>query len=198
MSEMPAERAGRAYPSALRWLGLSALVIGLDQLSKALIVSHLELFERHELVPFLEVTRLHNRGAAFSFLNDAGGWQRYLFVILGLAVSAGIVFWLGRLALARASLLASGLALILGGALGNVIDRLTRGYVVDFVHVHWETLSASARFTSFPAFNVADSAITIGAALLILDSLIESRRPKPVEPAPADLPPVPPVDPGAP
>ena len=197
MSEMLPERVGRASPTALRWLALSALVIGLDQLTKALIVSHLELFERHALVPLLEITRLHNRGAAFSFLNDAGGWQKYLFVILGLGVSAGIVFWLSRLALARASLLASGLALILGGALGNVVDRLGRGYVVDFVHVHWETLWASARFTSFPAFNVADSAITIGAALLILDSLLESRRPKAVEPAPAGAPPVPPADPDA-
>ena len=197
MTEMPAERVVPASPSALRWLALSALVIGFDQLTKALIVSRLELFERHELVPLLEITRLHNRGAAFSFLNDAGGWQKYLFVILGLAVSIGIVFWLSRLALARASLLASGLALIMGGAIGNVIDRLTRGYVVDFIHVHWESLWASARFTSFPAFNVADSAITIGAALLILDSLLESRRPRAAEAPPADAPPAPPTDPGA-
>ena len=197
MSEMPAERANRASPTALRWLVLSVLVIGFDQLTKALIVSRLELFERHELAPLLEITRLHNRGAAFSFLNDAGGWQKYLFVILGLGVSAGIVFWLSRVALARSSLLASGLALIMGGAIGNVIDRLMRGYVVDFIHVHWESLWATARFTSFPAFNVADSAITIGAALLILDSLLESRRPRLAEAPPAEAPPAPPAGPGA-
>jgi len=197
VSELPAERAGRASPSALRWVTLSALVIGFDQLTKALIVSRLQLFERHELLPLLEITRLHNRGAAFSFLNDAGGWQKYLFVTLGLTVSVGIVFWLSRLALARASLLASGLALIMGGAIGNVIDRLTRGYVVDFIHAHWESLLPTAHFTSFPAFNVADSAITIGAALLILDSLLESRRPKVAGAPPIDAPPAPPADPGA-
>lgn len=162
--------------SGLRWLGLSAIVIALDQLSKALIVARFELFERAPVLPLLEITRLHNRGAAFSFLNDAGGWQKYLFVILGLVVSAGIVFWLSRLAFERTALLGGGLALIMGGALGNVIDRLARGYVVDFIHVHWESLAANARFTSFPAFNIADSAITVGAALLILDSLLESRR----------------------
>ncbi len=191
MSETSPGGSGSKAPSALRWVGLSALVIALDQLTKMLIVSHLELFERHPLVPLLEITRLHNRGAAFSFLNDAGGWQKYLFVALGLGVSAGIVFWLSRLALARAGLLASGLALIMGGAVGNVIDRLTRGYVVDFIHVHWETLAPAMRFTSFPAFNVADSAITVGAALLILDSLLESRRPRAAEAAPAGTPPPP-------
>lgn len=195
MSQTPSVHDPVATPSALRWLWLSVLVIGCDQLTKALIVAHLELFERHEVVPLLEITRLHNLGAAFSFLNDAGGWQRYLFVVLGLAVSGGIVYWLSRPALARSALLGSGLALIMGGAIGNVIDRLTRGYVVDFVHVHWESLFASARYTSFPAFNVADAAITVGAALLILDSLLESRRPRAAagsgEPGP------PPAAPGA-
>jgi signal peptidase II len=157
-------------PTALRWLWLSALVIGLDQASKALIAARLELFERHPLLPVLEITRLHNRGAAFSFLNDASGWQKYFFVGLALMVSAGIVVWLSRLALARSTLIGSGLALILGGALGNVVDRVLRGYVVDFIHVHWYDR------WYFPAFNVADSAITVGAALLILDSLLESRR----------------------
>ena len=198
MNETPLHGNGTPAPSALRWLWLSALVIAVDQLTKALIVARLELFERHEVVPLLEITRLHNLGAAFSFLNDAGGWQKYLFVVLGLAVSAGIVFWLSRLALARSALLGGGLALIMGGAIGNVVDRLVRGYVVDFVHVHWETLWSSARFTSFPAFNVADSAITIGAALLILDSVLESRRPRPAEAGAVDAPALPPADPGAP
>jgi signal peptidase II len=156
--------------SALRWLWLSVALIGLDQASKALIVARLDLFERREWLPLLEVTRLHNRGAAFSFLNDASGWQKYLFIGLALLVSAGIVVWLSRLMLARTRMLASGLSLILGGAIGNVIDRVARGYVVDFIHFHWY-----AKW-DFPAFNVADTGITIGAALLILDSLLETRR----------------------
>jgi len=122
-----------------------------------------------ELLEVFEITRLHNRGAAFRFLNDAGGWQKYLFVALGLGVSAGIVFWLSRLALARAGLLASGLALIMGGAIGNVIDRLRLGYVIDFIQVHWQE-------HYFPAFNIADSAITVGAGLLLLDALLGKQR----------------------
>lgn len=170
---MSAERhasEATSRPTALRWLWLSAFVIGLDQAVKALIVARLQLFERREWLPVLEITRLHNRGAAFSFLSDASGWQKYFFVALALLISAGIVYWLSRLRLAQSALLGSGLALILGGALGNVIDRVVRGHVVDFIHFHW--------FDSwyFPAFNVADSSITIGAALLILDSLLESRR----------------------
>jgi len=156
--------------SAIRWLWLSALVIALDQASKALIVARFELFERKALLPVLEFTRLHNKGAAFSFLSDASGWQHYLFLGLAVLVSVGIVVWLLRLRTPGSALLASGLALILGGAVGNAIDRLLRGHVVDFIHFHW--------FESwyFPAFNVADTAITVGAGLLILDSLLESRR----------------------
>jgi len=162
--------------SALRWLGLSGIVIALDQATKALVVARLELFERHAWLPVLEVTRLHNRGAAFSFLNDASGWQRYFFIVLAVGVSGGIVYWLSRLTLAGNRLVGAGLALILGGAIGNVIDRLLRGYVVDFIHFHW--------FESwyFPAFNVADSAITVGAALMILDSLLQSKHPTPGAP----------------
>ena len=167
------ETPGAAAPagaSALRLLWLSAALIGLDQATKWLITTRFELFERQALLPILEITRLHNRGAAFSFLNNASGWQHYFFVALACGVSAGIVYWLGRLRLPASRLLASGLALILGGALGNVIDRLVHGYVVDFIHVHW--------FDSwyFPAFNVADSGITIGAGLLVLDALLDARR----------------------
>jgi signal peptidase II len=171
-------------PTALRWLWLSALVIVIDQFTKALIVARMELFERHAWLPMLEITRLHNRGAAFSFLSDASGWQKYFFVGLALAVSVGIVVWLSRLALARTALIGAGLALILGGAVGNVIDRVARGYVVDFIHVHWYEQ------WYFPAFNAADSAITIGAVLLVLDSLLESRKARPSgsgsTPPPAD------------
>jgi signal peptidase II len=170
MTSTPEAGGDQHAPSALRWLWLSALVIAADQASKALIVAHLQLFERRELLPVLEITRLHNRGAAFSMLSTASGWQQYLFIGLAVVVSVGIVVWLQRVALARATLLGSGLALILGGALGNVIDRLLREHVIDFIHFHWFDS------WSFPAFNLADTAITIGAALVILDSLLDSRR----------------------
>jgi signal peptidase II len=162
--------APTATATAARWLWLSALVVALDQLSKALIVARFELFERRALLPVLELTRLHNKGAAFSFLSEASGWQHYLFLALAALVSVGIVVWLLRLRSAGSALLASGLALILGGAVGNATDRLLRGHVVDFIHFHW------FERWYFPAFNVADTAITVGAGLLILDSLLESRR----------------------
>jgi len=159
-----------ASTSAIRWLWLSVLVVALDQATKALIVARFELFERRALLPVLELTRLHNKGAAFSFLSDASGWQHYLFLVLAALVSLGIVVWLLRLRSPGSALLAGGLALILGGAVGNALDRLLRGHVVDFIHFHWY------ESWYFPAFNVADSAITVGAGLLILDSLLESRR----------------------
>ncbi len=155
---------------ALRFVWLSALVVALDQWSKAWIVQHFELFERQPWWPMLEITRLHNRGAAFSFLGDASGWQFYLFVGLASVVSVGIFVWLWRQPSAALSWLSVGLSLILGGALGNVIDRLTRGYVVDFIHVHWQAA------WYFPAFNVADSAITVGAVCLLLDALADWQR----------------------
>ena len=169
--------------SAIRWLWLSALTVALDQATKALVVARFELFERRALLPVLELTRLHNRGAAFSFLSDASGWQHYLFLALAALVSVGIVVWLLRLKSPGSALLAAGLALILGGAVGNAIDRLLRGHVIDFIHVHW--------YDSwyFPAFNVADSAITVGAGLLLLDSLLESRRERGAPAAGRELPP---------
>jgi signal peptidase II len=170
---VPGAAAGGLAPldgPALRWLWLSLGVLVLDQLTKALIVAKFQLYERIDVLPILEITRLHNYGAAFSLLHDAGGWQHYFFVSLALLVSVGIAVWLGRLRFRANAMLASGLALILGGALGNVIDRLMHGHVVDFIHFHWYER------WYFPAFNVADTAITIGAGLLILDSLLESRR----------------------
>jgi signal peptidase II len=158
----------------LRWLWLTGAAIATDQVVKAALVSRFELFERMPLVtPVLEITRLHNRGAAFSFLDDAGGWQKYLFLSLAVAVSAGIAVWLQQLDSAVRRIVPSGLALVAGGALGNAIDRVHYGYVVDFIHVHW--------YDSwwFPAFNVADAAITLGAALLILDAVLDSRYPHP-------------------
>jgi signal peptidase II len=119
------------------------------------------------VLPIFEITRLHNTGAAFSFLAEAAGWQRWLFTTLAIIVSAALVLWLRRID-SEARLLASAVALILGGALGNVIDRLRLGYVIDFLNVHWGV-------HYFPAFNVADSSITIGAALLLLDAWLEAR-----------------------
>jgi signal peptidase II len=155
--------------SGWRWLPLTILVIVLDQLVKAWVVQHLHLFERVHLLPVLDIILTYNTGAAFSFLADAAGWQRWLFVVLALAVSGVLIGWMRRLRASSQGLLACALSLIVGGALGNLIDRLRHGRVVDFVHAHWGE-------HYFPAFNVADSAITIGAALLLLDALLESRR----------------------
>jgi signal peptidase II len=155
--------------SGIRWLWISLLVIVVDQLSKLWIERTMVLGESFAVLRILDVVRAHNSGAAFSFLATAGGWQRWAFSVLAIGVSIALVFWLRKLALATQALLAFGLALILGGAIGNVIDRVEHGYVVDFVHAHWGQ-------HYFAAFNVADAAITIGAVLVILDSLLEGRR----------------------
>jgi signal peptidase II len=154
---------------AANWLWLALAVVLLDQWTKYLIIDNFDEFEKLTLLPVLELMRLHNEGAAFSFLSDASGWQRWLFTALGLGVSAGILVWLRRLPATGQHLLAAGLSLILGGALGNVIDRVLLGHVVDFIRVHYQDWD-------FPAFNVADSAITIGAVLLILENLLDYRR----------------------
>jgi signal peptidase II len=155
----------RTHPAA--WLWLSLFVIGFDQATKFLATRFLELFERVEVLPVLDFTLLHNTGAAFSILADASGWQRGFFVTLGIGVSAALVVWLWRLPRGE-KFLPLALALIVGGAIGNVIDRIVHGYVIDFIHAHWGG-------AYFPAFNIADSAITIGAALMILDAFRERR-----------------------
>ena len=154
-------------PVMIKWLGLSLVVIVLDQASKLAASALLRLHEPLALLPFLNLTLMHNEGAAFSFLSGAGGWQRWFFTVLAVLVSLVILWWLLRLP-RRETLMAAGLALILGGALGNVLDRLRLGYVVDFIDVYYERWH-------WPAFNIADSAITVGAILLIVDSL--RRRP---------------------
>jgi signal peptidase II len=159
------EKRGRA----VTWLLLSACVVLADQLSKAYITRHFMEFEFTRILAVLDVTCMHNVGAAFSFLASASGWQRWLFIGLAGVVSIGIIVWLIRLPRGTHALLAAGLALVLGGALGNVIDRIRLGYVIDFIHFHWDR-------AYFPAFNVADSAITVGAACLLLDALFESKR----------------------
>ena len=155
--------------SGWRWLPLTLAVIVADQAAKAWITHHFFLYERLRVLPVLDIILTYNPGAAFSFLADAAGWQRWLFVLLALGVSAALLVWLRRLSAAIHALPSAGLALIIAGALGNMIDRVRIGQVVDFVHAHWG-------MHYFPAFNVADSAISVGAALLLLDALLESRR----------------------
>lgn len=151
-----------------RWLPLSGGLILLDQVSKAWIEMHYLLGEYTPVFFWLDITRLHNPGAAFSFLADAGGWQRWFFTVLAIGISVGLVVWLRRLHVRDERVLVIALASILGGAIGNVIDRLQHGYVVDFIHVHWGS-------AYFPAFNVADMAISVGAGLILLDALRDWR-----------------------
>ena len=153
--------------SLLPWLGIAALVILIDQLTKVLVVRSMQLGDSHHVNAFFNLVRWHNTGAAFSFLHDADGWQRWMFVGLG-AVAAVFIVWLLRRHGGQ-RLFSWALALILGGAIGNVIDRLLHGYVIDFVQVHYGN-------AFFPSFNIADSAITVGAGLLILDELLRVRR----------------------
>jgi signal peptidase II len=149
------------------WLAIALAVILLDQLTKTLILGFFELGDSRSVTSFFNVVRVHNTGAAFSFLAGASGWQRWFFVGLGL-VAAVLIVWMLR-SHGGQRLFAWALALILGGALGNVIDRLLHGHVVDFIQVHYGGWY-------FPAFNVADSAISVGAACLILDELLRVRR----------------------
>ena len=168
------EAADRAFEpltnrfGALRWLAVALIVVGLDQWTKLLVLQNFAEFESIVLLPVLEFMRLHNEGAAFSFLAGASGWQRWVFIALGIGVSIGICIWLYKLPARGQSLLAAALSLVMGGAIGNVIDRVRFGFVVDFIRVHYEQWY-------FPAFNIADSSITVGAALLILDSLLQGR-----------------------
>jgi signal peptidase II len=153
----------------LPWLLLALGIFIADQFTKVLILGYYNLGDSTRITSFFNVVRAHNTGAAFSFLAAASGWQRWLFTAIGIAAAVFIV-WLLR-SHAGQRLFSFALACVLGGAVGNVVDRLMHGYVVDFIQVHW-------RGWYFPAFNVADSAITIGAACLILDELLRVRRAK--------------------
>ena len=152
----------------LKWLWLSAVVIVLDQYTKWLASTKLHLFERVEILPIFNFTLAHNTGAAFSFLSDAGGWQRWFFTVLAIGVSIFIVFWLKKLRTDERATAIS-LTLILGGAIGNVIDRIRLGYVVDFLDFHWGD-------AHWPAFNIADSAIFVGAVILVALSFFTSEK----------------------
>ncbi len=152
----------------LPWLGLALIILIADQFSKVLIMGYYRLGDSTYVLPFFNVVRAHNTGAAFSFLAGASGWQRWFFTAIGVAATVFIV-WLLR-SHAGQKLFSFALACILGGAVGNVIDRLLHGYVVDFLQVHWKDR------WYFPAFNIADSAITISALCLIADELLRVRR----------------------
>ena len=156
------------------WLALAALVVVLDQFSKWLILGHYQLGDATPITGFFNIVRAHNTGAAFSFLAGGSGWQRWFFVALALAAS-GFIVWLLRQH-AGQRLFAFSLSMILGGAVGNVVDRLQHGYVVDFLDFHWPFLSGLFYRGHFPAFNLADAAITAGAVGLILDELLRVRR----------------------
>jgi len=146
----------------LKWLWLSLLAIILDQVSKLAIAGSMQLYQSIQIMPFFNLTYVHNTGAAFSFLSEAGGWQRWFFAGLALLISVVIAVWLARLK-QHETLLAVALSLVLGGAIGNLIDRLAYGYVIDFLDVYYQTWH-------WPAFNIADSAITLGVILMLVES----------------------------
>ena len=152
----------------VRWLFLSGLVLILDQLSKVGIANTMDLHESIRLIPCFQLTYVRNPGAAFSFLSDAGGWQRWFFISLASTVSVVLLVWLLRLP-KYAFWQAVGLSLVLGGALGNLIDRVVYGYVIDFLDVYYQNWH-------WPAFNIADSAITVGVAILLLDSFQKEQK----------------------
>jgi signal peptidase II len=161
---LPEER----LPRLLLFLSLALVLVLLDQWTKGLASARLEYARPLEVLPVLNFTLHHNPGAAFSFLNDAGGWQRWFFSAIAFVVSLVLCVWLSRLK-PQEWLLGLSLAMILGGAVGNLWDRLALGYVVDFISVHYHG-------SYFPTFNVADSAISVGAALMIVDGILAGRR----------------------
>jgi len=146
----------------LKWLGLSLLAVVLDQLSKLAVAGSMQLYQSIKVMPYFNLTYVHNTGAAFSFLSDAGGWQRWFFAGLAVIISAVIAVWLAKLK-RHETLLAVALSLVLGGAIGNLIDRLIYGYVIDFLDVYYQSWH-------WPAFNIADSAITLGVVLMLAES----------------------------
>jgi signal peptidase II len=166
---MPAPGTARPKPNALAWLGLSALVLVLDQLSKLWALRSLPEFEPVTVIPGVwNWYRTYNTGAAFSLLGDAGGWQQYLFSGFAVAISAVLAWWLAKTPRGDWKT-ALPFALVIGGAIGNLLDRLQHGHVVDFIQWYW-------RNHYWPSFNVADSAIFVAAAILVLGSLLQPRK----------------------
>lgn len=151
----------------MKWLWLTGLVVLLDQITKIAADNSLALGIKNAVFPGFNLTLLYNQGAAFSFLSDAGGWQRWFFIYLSGAVSVFIFLWIRQLNENKTTLIV-GLTLILGGAIGNLIDRLLYGHVIDFIQVYYDIYY-------WPAFNIADSAITLGAGLLIIDMFVKHK-----------------------
>ena len=151
------------------WMAVAAVVVVADQVTKWAIIEWVSLYEKIPLNSFINLTHQRNTGAAFSFLADAGGWQRWFFIALAAVVSTVIAVWLWRIRRESQAVLAAGLALVLGGAIGNLIDRIALGYVTDFIQVWFGDWA-------FPSFNVADAGISVGAAFLIIDALFFSGR----------------------
>jgi len=149
----------------LKWIWLAAVVVVLDQLTKYIASASLEMFKPVAVMPMFNWTLMHNTGAAFSFLANEGGWQRWFFAIISVVISAFLVLWIKRLE-QHEKWQAIALALILGGAIGNVIDRVFLGYVVDFIDVYYKHMH-------WPAFNIADSAISIGVMIIIIETVRE-------------------------
>jgi signal peptidase II len=164
-----AEKKPASYRSFIFWMVLAAVIVILDQATKAMVVRWVDLYDKIPINSFINITHQRNTGAAFSFLAEASGWQRWFFIVLAALVSGYIIWWLWRLRGQGQLILSAGLSLVLGGAIGNVIDRVLLGNVVDFIQV----LIAG---WPFPSFNIADSAITVGAAFLIIDALFLSGK----------------------
>jgi len=167
MSTQQTQAQGRVVNKmAFAWLLLSLLIVVLDLWTKQIATESLTLYRPIELTSWLNMTLAHNYGAAFSFLSDAGGWQRWLFTGLASVVTVVLIVWLIRLPM-KEKLTAAALSLVIGGAVGNLIDRIVNGYVVDFIDVYYHD-------SHWPAFNLADSAITCGVILLLIDGIFLS------------------------
>jgi signal peptidase II len=166
--------SARSSSPLFRWLSIALGLIVLDQVTKLLVINHFSYGDSVTLTGYFNLVRVHNTGAAFSFLAQADGWQRWFFIGLGFA-AAGVITWMLRQH-GHQRLFGWALTLILSGALGNVIDRIWLGYVVDFLQFHWSFLTPLFHGGYFPAFNVADCAISLGAASLILDELLRVRK----------------------
>ncbi len=161
-------------PPIWPWLSLSLVIILADQMTKTLVIQHFQWGDSQTLTSYFNLVRAHNSGAAFSFLANQSGWQRWFFISIGLAAT-GLILW--QLHQHRGQRLMSlAMALILGGALGNVIDRIIHGYVIDFLDFHWDFLSTVFRGGHFPAFNIADACITMGAVCLITSELLRMKK----------------------
>lgn len=168
MATRPISRSAGNGPSIWLWLGIAIAVVLLDQFAKALIVGDFRIGESRSVTSFFDVVRLENTGMAWSLLQNAGGWQRWFFIALALSASAFMLWLLVRNRSQK--LFSFAIAMVMGGAVGNVIDRITRGAVVDFISLHWHSVY------TFPAFNLADSAITLGAICIVLDELRRVRQ----------------------